>query len=72
MFEDDSENKQVLEGTERGVTLILISALQLKKNMCKGRRLYAVIVTYDKSDTIDVSQHPILSQFTMAKRLSVV
>ena len=72
MFEDDFENKQVLEGIERGITLILISALQLKKNMCKGCRLYVVIVTYDKSDTIDVSQHPILSQFTMAKRLSMV
>ena len=50
-------------GTKRGILLRFISALQLKKSMKKGCKLYDVIAMNNKDDTLDVSQHPILSNF---------
>ena len=64
LFIDDFRHKRILIGTKRGVSLRFISALQLKKSMHKGCKLYALVVMNNKKDTADVSQHPILSQFS--------
>ena len=63
IFIDDFGHKRILIGTRRGVSLRFISTLQLKKSMRKGCELYVVVVMNNKKDTVDVSQHPILSQF---------
>ena len=64
MFIEDFGHNLVLLGTKRGVSLRFISTLQLNKIMCKGCELYAVVVINNKKYTIDVGQHPILSDFS--------
>ena len=63
IFIDDLGYKKILVGAKRGISLRFILALQLKKSFKKGCKLYVVKAMNNKNDTIDVSQHPILSNF---------
>ena len=63
IFIDDVGYNKILEGTKRGISLRFISTFQLKKSLKKDCKLYVVIAMNSKDDTVDASQHPILSKF---------
>ena len=60
---NDLRYKRILVGTKRVISLRFISALKLKKSLKRGCELYAIIAMNNKDDTMDVSQHAILSKF---------
>jgi hypothetical protein len=63
-FIDNPGHKRSLVGTNRGVSLRLISRIQLKKSVCDGCKLYVMTAMNKKEDTMNMVQHPMLLEFS--------
>jgi hypothetical protein len=60
---DDLGQNRVIVGRNQGVSLRFITSLQLKKNMCKGCKLYAILSLNEKGDMERLEDFPVVSEF---------
>jgi hypothetical protein len=60
---DDLGQSRVIVGRNQGVSLRFISSLKLQKSMCKGCKLYAILVLNEKGDVERLEEFPVVSKF---------
>jgi hypothetical protein len=60
---DDLGHSRVIIGRNQGVSLRFICSLQLQQNMCKGCKLYTILVLNEKCDMDILEYFPVVSYF---------
>jgi hypothetical protein len=62
-FVDDEGQRRVIVGLNQGVSLRLISSLQLWKSMCKVCKIYAIVVLNEKGVVEGLEHVPVVREF---------
>jgi len=60
---DDIGHSREIVGRNQGVSLRFMSSLQLQKIMCKGCKLYAILVVNEKGEEKILEDIPVVSDF---------
>jgi hypothetical protein len=60
---DDEGQRRVIVGRNQGVSLWFVSSLQLRKSMCKGCKLYAILVINEKGVAEGLELLPVVKEF---------
>jgi hypothetical protein len=60
---NDEGQRHVIVGINQGVSLRFISSLQLRKSMCKGCKLYAILVLNEKGVVEGLEHLPVVREF---------
>jgi hypothetical protein len=60
---DDEEQRRVIIGRNQGVSLRFVSSLQLRKSMCKGCKIYAILALNEKGVTEGLEHLPMVKEF---------
>jgi hypothetical protein len=60
---DDEGQRWVIVGWNQGVSLTFISSLQLRKSMCKGCKIYAILALNEKGVAEGLEHLPVVKEF---------